>query len=101
MNMFHEAMVWGVGYVIVGLGILLHLDRLAQFDQNSGQKIKLWFNKKIGERSFLNRELWPVGTPRAFRGSKRTFLIVGAFCTVLGFAFLAFAVFGPSLLRIP
>src|SRR5215472_2275791 len=56
---------WGSVNLLVGALIRLNLEAIVQFDQNTGLRLKSWFNKKLG-KSPLNRDLWSVGTPSGF-----------------------------------
>src|SRR5215472_4471957 len=75
----------GTLYLATGTLLLLNLDRVVQFDQNSGVKLKAWFTRKLGN-STLNRELWSVGTPSGFRSSRLAFRIVGVILLIVGLA---------------
>jgi hypothetical protein len=82
--------LWGSFYLVAGSVILLNLEAIVRFDQNSGLRLKSWFNKKLG-KSFLNRELWSVGTPTGFKSSRIVFRIVSILCLVYGAVLLVLA----------
>lgn len=72
MTVLHNGFLFGTLYLVAGAFLLTYLDKIVQFDQNSGIKWKVFFHRKLGD-SPLNRELWSVGTPSAFRGSRIAF----------------------------
>jgi hypothetical protein len=78
----------GAFLLALGTLILFNLDAVARLDQHSGVSLKLWFQKHLGP-SVLNRELWPVGTPGAFRSSKIVLRIAAIFSVLAGAALLA------------
>lgn len=63
--------------------ILHNLDALVRFDQNSGSKLRAWFNKRLG-KYVLNRELLSVGTANAVRGSRIALQVVGVLALLAG-----------------
>jgi len=68
--------LWGAIFLVAGSITLLYLDAIVRLDQNSGIRLKSWFQKKLG-KSVLNRELWSVGTPSGFRSSRIAFQVSG------------------------
>jgi hypothetical protein len=76
MNQNLYGLLSGVFCLAAGALILHNLDALVQFDQDSGIRLKAWFNKQLG-KSVLNRELWSVGAPSGFRSSRIAFRVAG------------------------
>ena len=77
--------LWGIFWVATGALILHYADAISRCDQESGIRSKVWLSKKLG-KSTVNRELWSVGTPKAFRSSRIVFRIVGTIALLMGFA---------------
>jgi hypothetical protein len=94
MNPFHEAVLCAAALLILGTSILSNLSRLAQFDQDSGLTLKLWFHKLLGEKSFLNRQLWPIENRGSLRSSRIGLRIAGVGFLFVGFALLLLAFVG-------
>ncbi len=78
----------GTFLLALGTLILFNLEAVARLDQHSGIRLKSWFQKQLG-KSVLNRELWPVGTPGAFRSSRIVLRIVGIFSVLAGAGLVA------------
>jgi hypothetical protein len=53
--------LWATIFLIAGILFLSNVNRIAQFNQTCGVKLKSLFHKKLGN-SPLNRELWSIGT---------------------------------------
>jgi len=83
----------GTFWMAVGAIVLQNLDALVRFDQHSGIKLKAWLKKQLGT-STLNRELWSVGTPSGFRGSRTVFRVVGVLSIVGGTALVCLSLRG-------
>jgi hypothetical protein len=81
----------GTLFLVAGALLLVNLDRIVEFDQNSGVRLKHFFRRKLGD-SPLNREVWSVGTLSGFRSSRIAIRIVGVVLVIVGVAhvFLAF-----------
>jgi hypothetical protein len=75
--------LWGTLYLAAGALILHNLDAIVRFDQDSGIRLKAWFNKQLG-KSVLTRELWSVGTPSGFRSSRIVYRVVGIIALLVG-----------------
>ena len=88
MNEHLGSLLCGTFLLVSGTLIFFNLDSVARFDQHSGLRLKVWFQKQIGN-SVLNRELWPVGTPAALRSSRIVLRIVGIFAVLAGAGLLA------------
>jgi hypothetical protein len=78
MIMLHNGFFFGTLYLVAGALLLTYLDKIVEFDQKSGIKLKTFFRRKLGD-SFLNRELWSVGTPSSYRTSRIVFHLAGVF----------------------
>lgn len=86
VNVFQEDVVSAAAFVIAGVGILSNLDRLVQLDQNCSPKLKAWFHEKLGEKSILNRELWPVGAGKGIRFSRNLLRLTAILFILVGVA---------------
>jgi hypothetical protein len=76
MTVLHNGFFFGTLYLVAGALLLTYLDKIVEFDQNSGIKLKAFFRRKRGDSS-LNRELWSAGTPSSYRASRIAFRFVG------------------------
>ena len=83
MAALHSGFLFGTLCVVAGAFLLTYLDKVVEFDQNSGIKVKTFFRRKLGNSS-LNRELWSVGTPSASRASRIAFRLAGATLLLVG-----------------
>jgi hypothetical protein len=77
-------------FLTAGSAIFLNLDALAELDQRSGLRSHNWFKKRLGAESFLNREIYSVGTPSGHRKSKIGIGIAGVLCLISGVVALSF-----------
>jgi hypothetical protein len=82
--------IWAAACFIAGFLIFFNRDTLATLDQTIGLKVKT-YREKHSKFSFLNRELWPVGSFNARRVSRTLFLVVGLFAMFAGTAMLLVA----------
>jgi hypothetical protein len=85
MTALHNGFLFGTLYLVAGAFLLTYLDKIVEFDQNSGIKLKAFFRRKLGD-SPLNRELWSVGSPSGFRASRIAFRLVGVILLIVGIA---------------
>jgi hypothetical protein len=85
-------LAWGIIYLMAGAAILKNLDTLATFDQRSGVKLNSWFKRKLGD-SFLNREIYSVGTPSGLWRSKIGLRIAGVICLLAGLFLVSLSCF--------
>jgi hypothetical protein len=85
MTVLHNGLFFGTLYLVAGALLLTYLDKIVEFDQNSGIKLKAFFRRKLGDSS-LNRELWSAGTPSGYRASRIAFRIAGVVFVVVGIA---------------
>ena len=79
----HNGFFVGTLCVVAGAFLLTYLDKVVEFDQSSGIKLKAFFRRKLGDSS-LNRELWSGETPTASRASRIAFRLVGAILLLSG-----------------
>jgi hypothetical protein len=85
MMALNSGFLVGTLCVVVGAFLLTYLDKVVEFDQNSGIKLKAFLRRKLGNSS-VNRELWSVGSPSASRASRIAFRLVGAILLLVGVA---------------
>jgi len=91
--MLHNGFFFGTVYLIAGALLLTYLDKIVEFDQSSGIKLKGFFRRKMGDSS-LNRELWSVGTPSGYRASRIAIRLAGVVLVVVGIAELLLTFWG-------
>ena len=85
MTVLHNGYFFGTLYLVAGALLLTYLDKIVEFDRNSGIRLKAFFRRKLGNSS-LNRELWSVGTPSGSRTSRIAFRLVAVVLVVVGIA---------------
>jgi hypothetical protein len=82
--------LWATIFLIAGILFLSNVNRIAEFNQTCGVKLKSLFHKKLGN-SPLNRELWSMGTPSEHRSSRLVIRIAGAIFLLAGIARMVLA----------
>ena len=75
-------LLWGTLSVATGIVLLQNLDGIARLDQRTGAIMNDSFENS--GNSFLNRELWSVGTPSGFRRSRIVLQIAGIISLLVG-----------------
>jgi hypothetical protein len=86
-------LLWGTLFLAAGIVLLQNLDGIARLDQRTGAWMNDWFQKRLGN-SFLNRELWSVGTPSGFRRSRIALQIAGIISLLVGAVLVGLAFHG-------
>jgi hypothetical protein len=85
MTVLHNGFFFGTLYLVAGVLLLTYLDKIVEFDENSGIKLKAFFRRKLGDSS-SNRELWSAGTPSGYGASRVAFRLVGVVFVLVGIA---------------
>jgi hypothetical protein len=90
MSLYISNIIWATISLIAGILFLSNVNRIAQFNQTCGVKLKSFFHKKLGN-SPLNRELWSIGTPSGHRSSRFVIRIAGVVFFLAGLARMVLA----------
>ncbi len=75
-------------FVIAGVLILQNLDAMVKLDQRFGVRLHSWFKRKLGAGSFLNHEIYSVGTPSGLHRSRVTLRVCAIFSVIFGLAMM-------------
>ena len=90
MSLGMSNILWATIFLIAGILFLSNVNRIAQFNQTCGVKLRSLFHKKLGN-SPLNRELWSIGTASEHRSSRFAIRIAGVVFLLAGLARMVLA----------
>jgi hypothetical protein len=90
MSLGTSNILWATIFLIAGILFLSNVNRIAEFNQTCGVKLKSLFHKKLGN-SALNRELWSIGAPSEHRSSRLVIRIAGVVFLLAGLARMVLA----------